>query len=143
VVDGSHNLFAELDVRQGHEEDHAAARAAACATGIIPALRAGDLLLWDARALHCSYPGAAATAAHGQAAQPELLRATVHMCLSPRALATEEVLEQRRWAYRENLTLNHQGHHMNERSAARLVRLEGFEHPPPAPLTPVQLSLLG
>ena len=35
------------------------------------------------------------------------------MCLSPKSLANEEVLEQRRWAYRENLTLNHQAHHLS------------------------------
>ena len=63
---------------------------------IMPVMQAGDLLLWDARALHCSYPSALGS---GQAAEPELLRATVHMCLSERSLATAEVLEQRRWAY--------------------------------------------
>lgn len=99
VVDGSHVNFAELDADE-------VARAAACATGIIPALTKGDLLLWDARALHCSYPGvptgtaAGSEAATGQAAQAELLRATVHMCLSPKALATSEVLEQVRSLYR-------------------------------------------
>ena len=99
--------------------------------------------MWDVRALHCSYPGVETGASKdGQAAQPELLRATVHMCLSPKRLATEEVLAQRRWAYQENLTLNHQAHHMSPQ-AGRLVRLEGFAHPPPAPLNPAQLSLLG
>lgn len=102
--------------------------------------------MWDARALHCSFPGvsteADAESATGQAAQPELLRATVHMCLSPKALATPEVLEQRRWAYSQNLTLNHQAHHMSPQ-AGRLVRMEGFNAPPPAPLSPLQQSLLG
>ena len=84
---------------------------------IVPALKRGDLLLWDSRALHCNCPGEGAGRLSGeeagQAAEPELLRATVHMCLSPKSLANEEVLEQRRWAYRENLTLNHQAHHLS------------------------------
>jgi hypothetical protein len=140
VVADSHTQFAQL---KGDPS------AADYSKAIIPALKRGDLLMWDSRALHCNCPGVGAGQlsgpAAGQAAQPQLLRATVHMCLSPKSLATEEVLQQRRWAYkyvcdipfvcvllrplsklinelpdgvtacvgRENLTLNHQAHHLS------------------------------
>ena len=86
VVQDSHMQFADL---KGDPS------AADYTKAIIPALKRGDLLLWDARALHCNCPGdgagrLAGTAA-GQAAEPQLLRATVHMCLSPKSLATEAV----------------------------------------------------
>ena len=54
-----------------------------------------------------------------------------------------QVLEQRRWAHRENLTLNHQAHHLSAGSPSRLVREEGYQHHPPAALTPAQLEVLG
>jgi hypothetical protein len=137
VAPGSHRWFVELG---GEGEEGAARQKEECArNGIIPAMQQGDLLLWDARALHCSFPG---TGTGGQAAQPELLRATVHMCLSPKALAIQEVLEQRRWAYQHNFALNHQAHHLSPRGD-RLVHLEGFNVPTPCELTPSQLSLLG
>ena len=56
-------------------------------------MEAGDMLLWDSRTVHCS-----SGALEPPAADPVLLRAISLICMMPRRLTTEKVLEQRKRA---------------------------------------------
>jgi hypothetical protein len=78
--------------------------------------RAGDLVLWDSRTVHCSVPGSvtsakrpSAAAASEAAAGPGrgLARVAALVAMTPRAFATEEVLALRRAAVPLARTLSH------------------------------------
>eukprot|EP00418_Pyrodinium_bahamense_P026795 CAMPEP_0179139324 /NCGR_PEP_ID=MMETSP0796-20121207/66632_1 /TAXON_ID=73915 /ORGANISM="Pyrodinium bahamense, Strain pbaha01" /LENGTH=393 /DNA_ID=CAMNT_0020838753 /DNA_START=67 /DNA_END=1248 /DNA_ORIENTATION=- len=65
--------------------------------------KAGDLVLWDSRCVHCNTP------ALEQPTTPEgeLLRVAVYVCMMPKSLASECDLLRRRVAYNEGLSSNH------------------------------------
>ena len=56
-------------------------------------LKAGDMLLWDSRTIHCSSPGTETPPDNKQ-----LLRAASLVCMMPRAKSNPEVLSQRKEA---------------------------------------------
>merc|ERR1712194_783670 len=72
--------------------------------------KAGDLVLWDSRLIHCNMP------APEEPVTPEgqLLRVAVYVSLTPRRLQpnhlrTEEELQLRKLAYNEGASCNHWG----------------------------------
>ena len=69
--------------------------------------KAGDLILWDSRTVHGGVVGA------GLAADSEaqrLPRLAVPVCMTPRAWATQEALEERLQAFDEGSVLSHWPH---------------------------------
>jgi len=104
VVPGSHKLHADLMsyTTAPDGQDFVAVPAPqvnpSLRQGTLLAARAGDLLLWDSRTMHCNTPALQPpSAALGQPVD-ELLRAAVYVCKTPRRRASHEVLLQRRRA---------------------------------------------
>ncbi|CAD7968362.1 unnamed protein product [Amoebophrya sp. A25] len=72
--------------------------------------KAGDLILWDSKALHCNVCGVSVsrTSSSSSATLPRLpprdrlLRAVVYVSMSPRKWATAEILEDRQKAFAMN-----------------------------------------
>ncbi len=59
-------------------------------------LQPGDLLLWDSRTVHCSYPGDYSVASKKSTAPREsLIRAATLVSMVPRDSASEDVLASR------------------------------------------------
>jgi len=121
--------------------------------------KAGDLLLWDSRTVHCNTPSPVALAeaagqqdeeqataspeqpaeAHGTEVEWALLRQVGYVCMTPKAWASEDTLEQRGKAYIEGTSTNHWPH---------LFQIGGFAVPGTEPndpdaATPVQQGLIG
>jgi hypothetical protein len=68
---------------------------------------AGDLVLWDSRAIHCNTPSLAdPTVAAGQPIDC-MLRMVVYVCMVPRARALAEVLPQRKKAFAHGFGTSH------------------------------------
>lgn len=65
--------------------------------------KAGDLVLWDSRCVHCNTP------ATMQPTTPEgeLLRVAIYVCMTKKSLASSAVLERRQRAYNLGLSSNH------------------------------------
>jgi len=65
--------------------------------------KAGDIVLWDSRTVHCSTP------ALEQPTTPEgeLLRVAAYVCMMPKSLASKQNLECRKNAYLHGLSSNH------------------------------------
>lgn len=68
--------------------------------------RAGDMILWDSRCLHCNMPAVRMP----DRPRNELLRAVVYVCMTPRSWADPKDLEKRRKGYEMNLTSSHWPH---------------------------------
>ena len=73
---------------------------------ILPMCKAGDMILWDSRTIHCSTP-ALETPSHSP---DELLRIAAYVCMTPRRLAGNDVLQNRMQAYMRDMTLHHWPH---------------------------------
>jgi ectoine hydroxylase-related dioxygenase (phytanoyl-CoA dioxygenase family) len=79
------------------------------------ALGPGDLLLWDSRTVHCSYPAESDSNDHKVVVGDEnlrsvangLIRAATLVSMMPTDRATQSVLEQRREAVDSSRTLTH------------------------------------
>ena len=71
-------------------------------------LNPGDLLLWDSRTVHCSFPGDdACEDIHDRSRDRGLIRAGGLVSMMPRSRATEEVLKGRIESVRSSRTLTH------------------------------------
>mmetsp|Transcript_11874 Transcript_11874/g.21703 ORF Transcript_11874/g.21703 Transcript_11874/m.21703 type:complete len:351 (-) Transcript_11874:124-1176(-) len=68
--------------------------------------RAGDLILWDSRTVHCNTPAVSTPTAPGS----RLLRACVYVCMTPKAWADKRTLEDRRKGYEIRVTTSHWPH---------------------------------
>jgi|ERR1712232_927132 len=68
--------------------------------------RAGDLVLWDSRCVHCNSPAIQ----QPDSAANELMRAAVYVCMTPRSFASEEALRVRRAGYEMHATTSHWPH---------------------------------
>jgi hypothetical protein len=91
-------------------------------------LEPGDIFLWTDMTLHQACPGC------GEGpTEPELMRAAVYVCMSPKSKCTSKVLEQRRKAVYYNTGNGHTAHHPID----SLAKLEGAE-----PETPYDIGLL-
>lgn len=80
------------------------------ARAILPAVKAGDLILWDSRTIHCNTPGLTAPAKPATRPPPEewkknipnegysveLLRLVSYVCMVPRSMATPQALESKK-----------------------------------------------
>lgn len=106
---------------------------------------AGDLILWDSRCVHGGAIGTGKirTASAGTA---ELARLAVPVCMTPRAWATEHVLDLRRQAFARGQVLTHWPHEIE--GAGAHTSLEHDDEsgtavvPQPIPLTNAQQALL-
>jgi len=72
-------------------------------------LKEGDLLLWDSRTVHCSFPGNrdSCNGRHAPSQHQGLVRAGGLVTMMPKSRATEEVLKGRVEAVRLSRTLTH------------------------------------
>lgn len=72
--------------------------------------KAGDLLLWDSRCIHCNTPGRVsqdtAVPSKAQIAN-ELIRFAVYICMTPRWKCSEEVIKYRQKCFRHGVTTSH------------------------------------
>lgn len=75
--------------------------------------RAGDLVLWDSRCVHCNTPsvesddGAISAEQSGEEENAELLRVVAYVSMCPAAWATPEVLARRKEAFVNRVDTNH------------------------------------
>lgn len=91
--------------------------------GRLVCAKAGDLLLWDSRCVHCNTPGKVEAEVAGDIdsskdanAEAELLRVVGYVCMTPTALAPQDVLDKRKDAFINNIGTNHwpHEHHPND-----------------------------
>ncbi len=88
--------------------------------------RAGDLVLWDSRTIHCNTPAPRATrasggggggglsgGADGSGAGARLVRAVAYVCMTPARLASAQVRRARRAAYETRTTTAHWPHELH------------------------------
>ena len=100
---------------------------------------AGDLILWDSRTVHGGKVGAG-PAGSGGAETAELARLSVTVCMTPRAWASDQVLEIRRNAFASGQVLTHWPHEPPG-TGANAVRAAGSDYTP-ITLTEQQRALL-
>lgn len=103
-------------------------------------LEAGDLLLWDSRTIHCS-----SASIEQPDAKAELMRAVSLVCMMPKRLTSEKVLEQRKRAVdRVISTTNWTDRFINADKFPQLMadpNPERFKRPDPPALSDYQRSL--
>ena len=78
--------------------------------GILVTCKAGDLVLWDSRTMHCNTPAIEPPSAANGYSESELLRAVVYVCMTPRRFASASTLSQRRRAALVGLGTTHWPH---------------------------------
>jgi len=94
--------------------------------------QAGDLILWDSRTVHCNTPGTEAPILPEEDTTVEpgisdgdfassssipLLRLACYVCMTPRKMASQEVLARRQEAYEQSFGTNHWPHEFHSRVA--------------------------
>ena len=72
--------------------------------------KAGSLILWDSRCVHCNTPGEVQESQPEAVADDALLRVVAYVCMTPAAWASEEVLAKRKDAFLHNVTTSHWPH---------------------------------
>eukprot|EP00747_Dinoflagellata_sp_TGD_P165189 gnl/TRDRNA2_/TRDRNA2_186158_c0_seq1.p1 gnl/TRDRNA2_/TRDRNA2_186158_c0~~gnl/TRDRNA2_/TRDRNA2_186158_c0_seq1.p1 ORF type:complete len:428 (-),score=72.79 gnl/TRDRNA2_/TRDRNA2_186158_c0_seq1:161-1417(-) len=79
--------------------------------------KAGDLLLWDSRCVHCNTPGSPESeepSAVDESAEPsavdDLVRIAAYVCMTATSRASPEVLTQRKEGFLNNETTDHVPH---------------------------------
>jgi len=70
--------------------------------------KAGDLILWDSRTIHCNTPACTSPPAAGSV--PELVRAVGYVCMTPRRWASCSTLRARRRAFAAGVGSTHWPH---------------------------------
>lgn len=73
------------------------------ATARFVACEAGDLICWDSRTIHCSLPAFSENGASGS----DFLRLCAYVCMSPRRVASPDVLRQRLLGFHAEATTSH------------------------------------
>jgi len=142
VIDGSVKDFAEVQSRI--EEDMKGTwdfvpiphtEAILQRPGHLVSCKAGDLLLWDSRTIHCNSPGdycqikKETQKDEGKLQEQladgrwDLLRLVCYVCMTPRSKATKEILEARKCAVQKGVTTNHWPHeyHADAGASAYLI----------------------
>jgi ectoine hydroxylase-related dioxygenase (phytanoyl-CoA dioxygenase family) len=70
--------------------------------------KAGDLILWDSRCVHCNTPGLVES--ENPSCSQELLRVVAYVCMTPASWASSHTLEQRKQGFINNATTDHIPH---------------------------------
>lgn len=86
--------------------------------GRLVCAKAGDLLLWDSRCVHCNTPGVGEPGTLGAgsdsktdaAAAAELLRVVGYVCMTPAGWASRDILGKRKDAFIHHVGTNHCPH---------------------------------
>ncbi len=73
---------------------------------IMPCCKAGDMILWDSRTIHCNTPSLVPKE-EIKLSKSELLRLVAYVCMAPRSLASPEVLSMRQILFQNNQGSNH------------------------------------
>lgn len=73
---------------------------------LLPVVKAGDLILWDSRTIHCSTPALV----HPTAPENELLRVAAYVAMVPRSFATDDIVTIREALFAANQTTSHWPH---------------------------------
>mmetsp|Transcript_41786 Transcript_41786/g.99114 ORF Transcript_41786/g.99114 Transcript_41786/m.99114 type:complete len:331 (-) Transcript_41786:231-1223(-) len=89
--------------------------------------RAGDIVLWDSRTVHCNCPAAEPPPPPGPDEGPQMLRAVAYICMVPRTWATEEALQRRRACFEMRETTTHWPHEPRVPSSRAIPGDNGFE----------------
>jgi endonuclease/exonuclease/phosphatase family metal-dependent hydrolase len=120
VVPGSHLQHEELcaraaDPAAGDFVTVPASDPVLATPGRLVTARAGDLILWDSRTVHCNTPATRAPAASvplDSSPAAQLKRIASYVCLVPRSFATEATIARRQDAYRSNTGSTHWPQHL-------------------------------
>lgn len=80
--------------------------------------KAGDLVLWDSRTVHCNTPALKDPTIESGYKDDDLLRAVVYVCMSPRGMASAETQKLRRAVYTLRVGTSHWPHEVRESLAA-------------------------
>mmetsp|Transcript_32883 Transcript_32883/g.61363 ORF Transcript_32883/g.61363 Transcript_32883/m.61363 type:complete len:319 (+) Transcript_32883:59-1015(+) len=94
---------------------------------ILPLCQAGDLILWDSRTIHCSTPALEIPTQ----SPDDLLRIVAYICMTPRRLAGNDVLENRMQAYMRDMTMHHWPHIITHPIDERDPIVRQFSDAPP------------
>uniref|UniRef100_A0A7S3EZG5 Phytanoyl-CoA dioxygenase n=1 Tax=Haptolina ericina TaxID=156174 RepID=A0A7S3EZG5_9EUKA len=113
VVPGSHQVHADLmSYAAMNDQDYVAVPEPTInptvRSGKLVSCKAGDLVLWDSRCIHCNTPRTEARLE--EQASDELLRAVGYICLTPRRLASRYMLRMRRRAFAAGIGSSHWPH---------------------------------
>lgn len=87
---------------------------------ILVAAKAGDLLLWDSRTIHCNTPALQSPTidpSH-ELDIPRLLRVACYVCMGPARFATKEVIAQRIQGFENNESTSHWPHEYHRAGVA-------------------------
>jgi hypothetical protein len=95
----------------------------------------GDLILWDSRTVHGGKVGPGGAGKEGCEEACELARMSLPVCMTPRALASPDVLRARQSMFQQGQTTNHWPHEPRVQNQVSL----GYQ---PISLAPHQLALL-
>jgi len=108
--------------------------------GRLVCAKAGDLLLWDSRCVHCNTPGSIEETSTTESSdsvslgsrplaepQAELLRVAGYVCMTPSAWASNDVLVARKEAFIHNIGTNHWPHEHHRDEAPPRRQLNNWE----------------
>jgi ectoine hydroxylase-related dioxygenase (phytanoyl-CoA dioxygenase family) len=98
--------------------------------------RAGDLILWDSRLIHCNTPATQPPRPPARKDQWELLRLVAYICMTPAEMAEDltQLRQLRHDAFLNFVTTNHWPHEFNpsseppQASRANTLRLSQTQH---------------
>uniref|UniRef100_A0A7S1ZH69 Phytanoyl-CoA dioxygenase n=1 Tax=Ditylum brightwellii TaxID=49249 RepID=A0A7S1ZH69_9STRA len=128
VVPGSHKHFREVSERNTRGQRHQGTLMdfvqlakddevlETCGGARLVCARAGDLVLWDSRTVHCNSPAltegnkSSSSSLKPSQCNWDLIRMVAYVCMTPSSWATDDVLEKRWDAYVNNLTTTHWPH---------------------------------
>lgn len=123
VVPGSHNYHADalkrnrgprgVDYVRIHGDDPLLWGAIVSRPRLV-ACRAGDLVLWDSRTIHCNSP--ALVEDPTLQTKHELLRGVAYVCMTPTRWASKTVLRERRHAAKHGVGTTHWPHEFHPTS---------------------------
>ena len=110
---------------------------------IVPEAKAGDLILWDSRVIHGSQVGPGLLKGGGDTGG--LARCSGLVCMTPRAKASQEVLNTRRLGFQSGVGFSHWPHEAHFSAAVntdgRNITWKATQYKP-LELTPEQRRVL-
>lgn len=97
------------------------------------AAKAGDMILWDSRTIHCNTAPLKESAELLQA--NDLVRAVCYICMTPAAWCTDEIFRRRQQAFKDGITTAHWPHEYHPKNTPKVCR-------PSIPLSKEQQDLV-